>query len=75
MRYVQFDPFGGCWLWDSGTTFNGHMEYPMFNLEPARSVRVSRFMWERRMQRVAYAHDARPPSAYRVTVWDWPPRA
>lgn len=46
MRYVQFDPNGGCWLWDSGVTWNGWLHYPIFTLRPGRQQRVSRFMYE-----------------------------
>lgn len=46
MRYVQFDPFGGCWLWDSGVTKNRTMEYPIFTLRVGKQQRVNRFMWE-----------------------------
>jgi hypothetical protein len=46
MRYVQFDPFGGCWLWDSGVTRNGWLEYPIFTLRAGRQQRVNRFMYE-----------------------------
>lgn len=46
MRYVQCDPFGGCWLWDSGVTRNEHLEYPIFTLRPGKQQRVNRFMYE-----------------------------
>lgn len=46
MRYVQFDPNGGCWLWDSGVTKNDHLEYPIFTLRVGKQQRVNRFMYE-----------------------------
>lgn len=46
MRYVQYDPFGGCWLWDSGVTKNDWLEYPIFTLRPGKQQRVNRFMYE-----------------------------
>jgi hypothetical protein len=46
MRYVVFDTNGGCWLWDSGVTFNGHSFYPVFTLRPGKLMRVARFMFE-----------------------------
>ena len=45
MRYIQYDTNGGCWLWDSGITFNGHSHYPIFTLRPGKQERVNRFMY------------------------------
>lgn len=46
MRYVQPDLNSGCWLWDSGVTSNGWLQYPIFTLRVGKQQRVNRFMYE-----------------------------